>query len=356
MRITIQMQNYLPELIGLNSNDMNALQRTLNFIENKKVDRPPFHPIFMKFTAQFARVNYRDFILDPSTKVEANIRCAKSFGYDWVNVMSDPYTESEAFGVKVEYPLNGLPIPKEMVLNDIADIDGLVIPDLSQAERVKTRIKEIELFHDKVGDEYFICGWVEGPLAEYCDIRNLSSAMMDFYLYPDQMKRALDIITEFAQNFITAQVSAGAHCIGIGDAVCSQISPDLYRDFIVEREKQLIDHAHSLGALAKLHICGNTSAILPDMIATGADIIDVDHLVGDMSDYVQHLGPKQVLSGNTDPVSVILNGTPDVIAASVKSCHQQTSGRGIVSAGCEIPIQTSYENVIAYRDAAYRLR
>jgi uroporphyrinogen-III decarboxylase len=58
------------------------------------------------------------------------------------------------------------------------------------------------------------------------------------------------------------------------------VSPELYREFCFERERKLVEHIHSLGAYAKIHICGNISAILPDVIRTGADIIDIDHRTG----------------------------------------------------------------------------
>lgn len=335
---------------------MNSLQRTFDHIENKEVDRIPFHPILMQFTAKYAEVNYRGFCLNPETKCDANIRCARDFGYDWVNVMSDPYAEAEAFGLKVEYPLNSLPISKGHVINDISDIDRLTVPLIHENERILARIKEIEIYRRLVGDQSMITGWVEGPLAEYCDIRDISSAFLDFYDNPEKLKKALDIMTEFALVFITEQVRAGAHCIGIGDAACSQISPDLYQQFIFEREKQLIDHVHSLGAIVKLHICGNTTAILPDMIKTGADIIDIDHLVTSMEDFIPELSEGQVFSGNSDPVSVIKDGTIEEIQESVLLCYQQTQGRGIVSAGCEIPAATSYENMQGYMKSAHTVK
>ncbi len=64
-----------------------------------------------------------------------------------------------------------------------------------------------------------------------------------------------------------------------------------YNEFALEERKILVDHIHSKGALAKLHICGDTSSILPGMISTGADIIDVDHLVPSMSDFASLLDP-----------------------------------------------------------------
>lgn len=334
---------------------MNSLQRTIDFIKNGKVDRPPFHPIIMRFTARYAGMNYRDFCLSPEHKCKANILCAADFGYDWVNVMSDPYAEAEAFGVKVEYPLNSLPLAKLYPLADLADLDKLVIPVITEHERLMARIREIEIYRKEVGDKYFITGWVEGPLAEYCDLKDISSALMDFYENPVEMEKALDMITDFSMKYITAQVKAGAHCVGIGDAACSLISPDLYKEYIFPREKELIDHTHSLGAMVKLHICGNTTAILPDMIKTGADIIDIDHLVTEMEDFVPLLSANQVFSGNSDPVSVIKDGTPETIKESVESCFSKTKKRGIVSAGCEIPAETSNDNFSAYMKVAHEL-
>ncbi|HNW57382.1 MAG TPA: uroporphyrinogen decarboxylase family protein [Bacteroidales bacterium] len=334
---------------------MNSHQRTYDFINGLSVDRPPFHPILMRFAAQYAGVKYRDFCLSPVHKCETNIKCSTDFSYDWVNVMSDAYAEAEAYGVKLIYPEDNLPQVENRLLKDISDTDKLSVLKINDHSRLKKRVEEIKEYKKRLGNAQFICGWVEGPFAEYCDIRDLSSACMDFYEYPEKLKLALNIITESAMRFITAQVNAGAHCIGIGDAVCSLISPELYREFVFPLEKTLIDHAHSLNSMVKLHICGNTTAILPDMIKTGADIVDIDHLVTSMGDFVPLFSQKQVPSGNSDPVSVIRNGNRKTIEDSVLKCFEVTNERGIVSAGCEIPPDTPLENFIAYRDAAHKL-
>ncbi len=195
---------------------MNALDRTLNFIKNKEVDRVPFHPILMRFTARYGGVNYRDFCLKPEVKCAANIKCALDFKYDWVNVMSDAFAEAEAYGDTIEYPVNNLPMLKKHAIEKMADIDKLMKPEINSHARLKARIKEIEIYKQELGDSYMIAGWVEGPLGEYCDIRDMSLAMLDFYENPAKLETALDIITEFSIEYVAAQIKAGAHCIGIG--------------------------------------------------------------------------------------------------------------------------------------------
>ena len=335
---------------------MNALERTLNFIKYRPVDRPPFHPIIMRFAAKYAGIKYRNFCLNYRDKCKGMISCAEDFSLDWVTVMSDPWAEAEAFGLKIEYPENELPKAKEPFLKAIQAVNTLKIPKIEDRPRMLNRIYEIEEFKRQVGAQYFIVGWVEGPMAEFADLRGLSEACTDLYDHPQEVSLAADVLVDNALQFITAQVKAGAHCIGIGDSACSVIGPGLYRKFFWEREKRLVDHIHSLRALAKLHICGNTRAILPDMIKTGVDIIDVDHLVLSMEPYVPLLSDSQVLSGNSDPVSVIQDGNRETIFTSVQACFKQTRGRGIVSAGCEITPDTSIENFTSYRDAALSLK
>jgi len=179
--------------------------------------------------------------------------------------------------------------------------------------------------------------------------------MTDLYEYPEKLHRALDIITESAMAFITPQVRAGAHCIGIGDSVCSLISPELYSEFCFEREKALVDHIHSLGTIAKIHICGNISAILPEVIRTGADIVDIDQRTGPVTDVMKLLRPGQVFSGKSDPVSVIQDGDIKVIRSSSLAFFREAAGRAVLSAGCEVTPGTPPDNLRFFSSMADEL-
>jgi uroporphyrinogen-III decarboxylase len=88
------------------------------------------------------------------------------------------------------------------------------------------------------------------------------------------------------------------------------------------------------------------------MIETGADIIDVDHLVPSMKPFAGLLTEHQVFSGKSDPVSVIQDGNPEKITGSVISDFREANGRCLVSAGCEITPGTSERNIRIFREAA----
>lgn len=334
--------------------NMTGLDRTIQFIQGETVDRPPFHPIIMRWAAKYAGVRYRDFCTIPSAKTGAMIRCANEFPIDWVTVMSDPWAEASAFGVEVFYPEDSLPVDTGGHLPDAAAALQLKKYNPADSLRCMNRIEEIKQFRKNSPDK-FIVGWVEGAVAEYVDLRGASNASVDFLVDPEAIEWALDVIVESAKDFIKMQVEAGAHCIGIGDAFCSQIGPELYYQYAFRREKEMVDCVHSCGALAKLHICGDTRAILKGMIETGADIIDIDHLVPSMSSYASMLKKNQVFSGKSDPVTVIQDGSSEGIISSVKNDFNETGGRCIVSAGCEITPGTAVEKMKIFGKAAEEL-
>jgi MtaA/CmuA family methyltransferase len=334
---------------------MTGLERTLLFLNGEPVDHPPFHPIIMRWAAKYAGIQYRDFCLDPFSKCKAMILCARDFNLDWVTVMSDPWAEATGFGIEVEYPENDLPIDKGGHLPDAESVTKLNHYNALESSRCSKRLAELEEFRKTVGNDLFIVGWVEGPVAEYVDLRGASNASFDLLTEPETVCKAMDIIVDCAMDFITLQIKAGAHCIGIGDAFCSQIGPELYDQFAFARQKKLVDHIHSEGSLAKLHICGNTESIMKQMILTGADIIDIDHLVPSMGNFANHLTAHQTFSGKSDPVSVIQDGIPELITQSVMRDFKEADGRCIISAGCEITPGTTYANMQAFSKAAREL-
>ena len=103
--------------------------------------------------------------------------------------------------------------------------------------------------------------------------------MLDFYDDPAFVRDLVDFIVELEVAFGAAQVEAGADIIGIGDAAASLVGPKIYGEFIWPAEKRMVDAFHALGARVRLHICGNTAELLPDMGQLGCEIVDVDSVV-----------------------------------------------------------------------------
>lgn len=324
---------------------MNAVERLSRRLRGEAVDRPPNFDIMMQFAAHYIGQPLSRYYLDYRVLVEANLAVLNDFALDIVQAISDPYRETADFGAAIEFPEDGLPVSKTPLLAEPDDLRRLKPPDPATGRRMSDRLEAIRRFREEVGGEVPIMGWVEGALAEAADLRGVSNLMTDLYDRPEWVEELLEICTEVEIAFARAQVEAGADIIGLGDAVASQIAPRLYERYALPYEQRIFAAVHEAGALARLHICGNTTKILAHMARSGADIIDVDWMV-DMQAAAQAFG-RIAVCGNFDPVAVMLQGTPeDVYNATIK-CMQLGGPRAISAAGCEIPDGTPHENLRA---------
>jgi uroporphyrinogen decarboxylase len=330
----------------LKPQSMNSYQRFQCALAGEPVDRVPNFDIMMTYAAHFIGQPLSRYYQDYHTLVEANLAVQQAFQLDILQAISDPYREAADFGLQVEFPEDGLPLAKVPLIQEPVDLKRLGNPDPATGRRMSDRLEAIRSFRQRVGGEIPIMGWVEGALAEAADLRGVSNLLVDLYDRPDWVIDLLEQVTETAIAFAKAQIDAGADIIGLGDAIASQISPRMYCRFALPYEQRIFNAVCEMGGVARLHICGDTSRILTDMLESQADIIDIDWMV-DIQNAAQVFGGRAALCGNFDPVSVMLQGTPDQVRQAVCNCRQLGGPRYFSMAGCEIPDGTPQANLLA---------
>lgn len=314
-------------------------------LKGEAVDFVPRTPILMQFAAEFIGSDYACFASDFNTLVKSNEACAKYFGIDQLSCISDPYRETHGFGSRIEY-MKDAPPHSTHPLCDSNDMSQLLEPDPLKSERMLDRVNAIKLYKEKFGDEYSVLGWIEGPAASAATLRDVSNFLVDLVIDEPFVCELMDKCVEVGIAFAKAQVDAGADTIGIGDAIASQVPPDVYENLILPREKKLIRAIKDMGAYVKLHICGNITHLLPGISRLDIDIIDVDYMVNLAE--VRKMLPKRVtIAGNIDPVKGILFGTPESIWGKIIDDYQLVGNPYMVNAGCEIPSGTPNENLKA---------
>jgi len=193
-----------------------------------------------------------------------------------------------------------------------------------------------------------VIGWIEGPLAEACDLAGVSQMLTQLMMDPDFCNLLLDKCNETAKDFAKAQIEAGCDVIGIGDAICSQIDPITYDTFVKERHRELIAFIHDCGARTKLHICGDITHLLPSLKEVGTDILDLDYDV-DISHARAVMGEHIVLMGNINPIIIQDSSAEEVERLSRELVEKNSNERFILSAGCEITVGTPHANLMAMR-------
>jgi MtaA/CmuA family methyltransferase len=336
---------------------MNSSERVQNRLSGRRVDRIPNFNIMMMFAAHYIGKPLSSYYLDYRVLCEANFAVQRDFQLDILQAISDPYREAADLGLEVDFPADNLPISKRPLIRETSDLVRLSLIAPESGRRMSDRIDAIACFKQKAGGQIPIMGWVEGALAEAADLRGVTQIMMDVYDNPEWLEQLLDFCCQLEIDFAGAQVSAGADIIGLGDAVASQVGPAAYRRFALPYEKRIFAAVHEMGALCRLHICGDTSSIVHDMAESGADMIDVDWMV-DMKRAADAFGEKVAICGNQDPTAVMLLGSPDHVRVKVRESLEKGGPRCFSSAGCEIPDKTPHQNLRAQNevlaDARYR--
>ena len=329
---------------------MNARQRFSALLSGEPQDRYLNFDILMGFAAHHAGRSLRDYYLDFHALGEANLAAVEDFAIDIVQAISDPYREAADAGLPVEFPEDDLPINREPLIQGPEDVKALRFPRPENGRRMSDRLEAVRWLREKAGREVPVMGWVEGALAEAADLRGITSLLVDLADEPAWLADLLECCTENAIRFADAQIEAGADLIGLGDAIASQVSPRMYRQFALPYERRIFEAIRSKGAVPRLHICGNTTRILTDMAVCGARIIDVDWMV-DLRQAARAVGEQGLVCGNVDPVAVFLRGSPEQVRAGVQANCQAAAPRWISMAGCEIPDQTPPENLLAQSQA-----
>lgn len=325
---------------------MTPKERLFARLAGQTVDKVPNLTIVMQFAARYAGIPYGAFCSDYRALVAAQTKTAKDFGLDILSTMSDPYRECFDFGAKVHYREDDLPVCEAPLLLEAGDYRKLSSWDPMQSVRMLDRIRAIELFRQNDGEQYPILGWVEGAWAEFCDLTTVSEGMMMLFDEPETVAEALSVITEQEIRCAKAQLAVGADIIGIGDAVASLISLQQYRDTVMPFEKRMIDAIHAAGGKVKLHICGNITHLLPDMVNLGADIVDIDYMV-DYDHAMQLARGKCSICGHINPAAVILQGSVADVEEATRFCLAHGTPTSLVSSGCEVPKMTPVENMAA---------
>ncbi len=326
---------------------MTPKERIYATIKGKPYDRPAVTPIFMAWAANFVGHTYRDYYLDGDVLVEAQLAVTRAFNLDQISAISDPWREASAYGMEFDYPPDGVGKPKELLIKTADDISLVKIFDIINAERPRQRIESVRKMAGEVGSTHSVLGWVEGPIAEYGDLRGVENAMMDLIDKPEMFIKAGEAIVENAISFAVSQVEAGADMIGVGDAAASLITPAMYRELVLPLEKKLFEAIHEAGGAVKLHICGNISNIVEFMPQSGADIIDVDWMVP-LAKARGLVGPDVTLCGNFNPAGALFEGTPEEVAETARECLKTGGDKFILMPGCEVPPATPEENIRAF--------
>jgi len=339
---------------------MNGKQRILSALAMTQPDHTPVFPIAHYYTAGLKGMPIRVFATDGEKMAWALLAAYERFGWDGINPGCDVAVEGEAMGSHLEYPEQAPPHVLRPALEFPEYAPFLRKPHPLRDGRMPVVVNATRFCVREAGQEAFIGPFIMGPFNCASQVRGVENLLTDILDRPGFVEELLDFCTEALLDYGKALIDVGADAVFLGEALCSpgMISPKYYKNTVAPRQKRLIGGLKQYGAgHVLLHVCGNVKKILPHMLETGADILDLDWQM-DMGESKRTVEGKATLRGNLDPSATLLNGTPEMVYEQSAEVIRAAGGAGglILGSGCDVAPGTPEANLDALVAAGRAVR
>ncbi|WXG43531.1 MAG: uroporphyrinogen decarboxylase family protein [Promethearchaeati archaeon SRVP18_Atabeyarchaeia-1] len=339
------------------SSSLSAFERVRLAIELKKTDRVPVVPEATYVLGKLLNVKFSEISRSAEKMAKVLILGQEEIGYDGIYVgwESSFNLVAEAMGSKMRTLADGVPSIEDNLVKQESDLGKVKIPNPQKDGRLPIHLQATEIIRKNVGADTPIFTYVPGPLTLSGILRKTDLLMMDLLKNPSLVHDLNKMTTEASKAFALAKIEKGADIVVAADPTASttMISPKMFEEFSLPYLKELLGAISKAGATPSLHICGQTTPILENMLETGPRILELDSQV-DLREAKSRVGSKVCIQGNLNPTGALLRGSTDDVLKEAKECINRASMGGgyILSSGCEIPYEARIENLKALVRAA----
>ena len=260
---------------------MNSKQRLQAYLRGETVDRRPNLTVIGSAVCRFADggkgMDIETYCKDWRKMAEAAAVAAREYKLDFIQIASDLLREAEGYGSEVTFFANKLPTMTKAALGDITEVDRLHPLKAREIPRLYDLVKAAEYaLKDPDVDPMVLA---VGPMTVAGNVRGVQDLLVDMFDGPELCAKLLEIVTGTTLDFIDCLADVGVKYAYVADPVASLVSPGMYKDLVLPMHKKIYAKMEALGIQGRLHMCGNTTAILPYSSTCGAKIIDIDHMV-----------------------------------------------------------------------------
>ncbi len=237
----------------------------------------------------------------------------------------------------------------------VEEIKSFPFPAFNENWRLEKAIKTIEAFQER---GLCVAGAAACSIFEVSwQIRGLEQLLEDFSLRPELAAILLDRVTEIRCKYVEALVSMGVDLIVLGDDIATQIgmmmSPAMWRRWLKPRLSLIIQTARQIrpDILVFYHSDGNPSAVIPDLIEIGVDILNpVQPECMDPQVLKQKYGDQLAFWGTIGTQTTFPFGTPEDIRSVVRQ-RIETVGLGgglLLGPTHMLEPDVPWENILAF--------
>jgi uroporphyrinogen decarboxylase len=328
---------------------MTSLERVMTVISGEIPDRVPTDLHNFLMATRTAGIPLAECMQNGELLAESQIVAWRVFKHDMLLVENGTAALGQAMGCGVVYADDAAPSVVDPVLKSLEDVNELRLPDPEKDQPLPQILKAVSVLKREFGDRVFIMGRADqGPMALAAALRGYSQFFLDLGEEKNGplIERLLDICVEANIRYALALREAGAHGTSLGELGSDTISPAVYRRLGLPRLRKFYVAMQEKRFPASLHQCGNTAAVLSDMVLSGASILELDPRT-DARAAKETTRKKTTILGMVDPANVLDRGTPALVQEKSREAIEVLAPGGgfILGPGCALTPETPKANV-----------
>lgn len=266
-----------------------------------------------------------------------------------------------ALGSVTKSPENSIDYVERYVLTDYGQMPELEAGfDPASNAFLAAKLDMARAYRAEYGPDFPVTTAIAGPLSTAIAVRKPELVMRDMIKNKAKVHELLDMCVRCNLKWVQMMLDVcGKTAVSVADPASSMylISERQFKEFCMPHLEDMLSGIEALtGKRPGMHICGKTRPIWPYLAELRLPSFSVDNCE-DLSELKEVLGDSMLIIGNVPPVDVFCNGTPEEVIAAVIACIAKASDspRGYnLSLGCQIPVGTPFENMLAYVYAARR--
>jgi uroporphyrinogen decarboxylase len=336
---------------------MNSIERVQAAIDLKTPDRVPVDLHNFQPAAKAMGVSMAEVFQNGELLAKAMLKAWREFGHDMILLENGTACNAQACGVKVIYRDDAAPAAHIPVITRLEDVDKLEVPDPYTTFPMCEIIKATRILSREIGDQVWICGRADqGPMDLAAQLIGMETLLLEIAMGEKEalIHRLLDYAREVATRYALALIESGARSTSIGEPIAGPdvMSPRHYRKYAQPQEKRMADDLCAKGIILHNHICGNTIPIINDFIATGAQVLEIDHKTNMQKAKDAGRG-KTCFLGPID-TGLVASGTPGEVENACRDAIAiMEPGSGfILGPGCALGPEVPADNIHALVESA----
>ena len=343
---------------------MTPPERMMALIMGQPIDRVPFEPISLGFSARLSGQDRGEFYSNPDKAFQAGMNLLQK--YPWLNAAPIyGYADMGAweFGGEITWPNQSryaAPLSHYPVLSSPSEVDSLPDPD----PRTAGMCPLVHRFNDLKRNTGFPASVFCGSASELsAGVIGRADYMRWVMKYPEEVHKVQRKVTDFVIRFaeLTFEKYGPENCSSFTAVPMDSnqlVSPKVVAEFSMPYIKEIMEFYASAGMPGALvHLCGDHNGNLElwkDVPTMPRSFFSFGYEVP-LEKASEFLGEKYILAGNMKS-SVLQMGSKEEVMAETRRCLEigmKHPGGFVLMPSCEFPPDTPEENLEAIGQAIY---